>query len=384
MDASFRWHDRPGVEVTTIAKINLLGLSKTELGALFADLGEASFRASQVFHWIHQKGERDFAKMSNLSKGLQARLSELYEIRPPIVQSEHLAPDGTRKWLLTVDGGGAIEAVYIPEKTRATLCISSQVGCMLKCTFCCTAQQGFQRNLTAAEVIGQLWLAFHTIKQEQPDKEHPITNVVFMGMGEPLLNYEPVLSSIKIMRDDLAYGLSKRRVTLSTSGLVPVLKQFIEDTDIALAISLHAPNDKLRDELVPINRKYPIASLLEACKAYTDKDHDRHVTIEYVMLDQVNDSIAQARALVRVLQGLPVKINLIPFNPFPGTRYKRSSPENIESFANYLKSKGLFTFARKTRGNEIAAACGQLAGDVKDRTKRQSQYRQNLIEEKLV
>jgi len=358
--------------------VNILGLSRAQLLTLFKELGEPKFRSDQVFQWIHQQGQSDFAKMSNLSKALQQRLAEQYEIRAPLLQSHHLSPDGTRKWLLGVEGGGAIETVYIPEANRATLCISSQVGCTLSCSFCCTAQQGFQRNLTAAEVIGQLWIAVHTLKQEDPACRHPITNVVLMGMGEPLLNYDNVLSALAIMRDDLAYGLSKRRVTLSTSGVVPALQQFIQDSDVALAVSLHAANDTLRDELVTINRKYPLAMLLEACRAYTAKDPDRHVTIEYVMLAEVNDSLLHAKELVKVVDKLRVKINLIPFNPFPGTKYKRSTPERIEQFSAYLKSKGLFTFARKTRGDAIAAACGQLAGDVQDRTRRQAQYRQEL------
>lgn len=354
--------------------INLLGLDRTALINWCVEQGEPKFRATQLLKHIHQHGITDFSAMTDISKALRARLPEIATITPMTVKSHHLSPDGTRKWLFDIPNAGAIEAVYIPETTRATLCVSSQAGCALTCTFCCTGKQGFARNLSSAEIIGQLWHAVHTLRSEDPTRTHPITNIVFMGMGEPLLNLDAVISAIHIMRDDDAYGLSKRRVTVSTSGVVPNMYTLFEATDAALAVSLHAPNDTLRSELVPINRKYPLTELLAACKTYLDKDERRHVTIEYVMLQGVNDSLAHAKELVALLNGLRVKVNLIPFNPFVGTEYTRSTDAQITQFMQYLQRKDVFCFVRKTRGDAIAGACGQLAGQVQDKTSRQAKF----------
>lgn len=346
-------------------RINLLGLDRRGLEALCADWGEKPFRASQLLQWIHQRGVDDFGAMTNLSKAFRDRLAERCEIRAPAIALAQDSADGTSKWLLAVDAANRVETVFIPEDNRGTLCVSSQVGCVLACAFCSTAQQGFNRNLDAAEIIGQLWVARRELGPGA------ITNVVLMGMGEPLLNFEPVLAATNLMLDDFAYGLSKRRVTISTSGVVPALDELAKHSDISLAVSLHAPDDALRDQLVPINRKYPIQELLAACKRYVGRDGRRKVTIEYVMLDGINDSPAHARQLVRVLSHLPSKVNLIPFNPFPGTTYRASSPETIRRFAEILQGAGLITTTRKTRGRDIDAACGQLVGRVRDRTRRQ-------------
>jgi 23S rRNA (adenine2503-C2)-methyltransferase len=346
-------------------KINLLGLDRKALEVFCAGIGEKPFRASQLMQWIHQRGVDDFARMTNLSKALRARLAERCEIRAPdIVLAQHSA-DGTCKWVLQTDAQNRIETVYIPEDGRGTLCVSSQVGCVLACSFCSTAQQGFNRNLTTAEIIGQVFVARRELGEGR------ITNVVLMGMGEPLLNFDPVVAATRLMLDDFAYGLSKRRVTLSTSGVVPALDKLAEVSDISLAVSLHAPDDALRDVLVPINRKYPIRELLEACKRYIGRDGRRKVTFEYVMLEGVNDSPAHAKALIRLLSHVPSKVNLIPFNPFPGTRYRGSSPDTIRRFAEILHGAGLIATTRKTRGDDIDAACGQLVGKVNDRTRRQ-------------
>ncbi|HRE30860.1 MAG TPA: 23S rRNA (adenine(2503)-C(2))-methyltransferase RlmN, partial [Candidatus Berkiella sp.] len=304
--------------IVVSSKVNLLGLSQKTLGEYFTTLGEKSFRAQQVLKWIHAEGVTDFAQMTNLSKSLRALLAEHCEVRAPKVISEHTASDGTRKWLFQVDGGGAIETVYIPEPERATLCVSSQVGCALNCSFCHTAQQGFQKNLTSSEIIGQLWHVVTQLRKEGIFKaiNRPITNVVMMGMGEPLLNFDNVVMAMDLMLDDLAYGLSKRRVTLSTSGVVPAIDKLREVTDVALAVSLHAPNDELRTELVPINRKYPIAELLSACKRYLRDDKRRRITMEYVMLEGVNDQPVHAKQLIQILKDVTSKANLIPFNPF--------------------------------------------------------------------
>ncbi len=361
-------------------KINLLGLDMKALTQVFIDLGEKPFRAQQVLKWIHAQSVDDFSLMTNLSKDLRQKLSERCEIRPPEVISEHIAKDGTRKWLFKVDGGGAIETVYIPEPLRATLCISSQVGCALNCSFCHTAQQGFQRNLSSAEVIGQLWLVVKKLKAEGvfviPDR--PVTNVVMMGMGEPLLNFDNVVMAMTLMLDDMAYGLSKRRVTLSTSGVVPAIDQLREACDVALAVSLHAPNDALRTELVPINKKYPIATLLAACKRYLKDDKRRRITMEYVMLKGVNDKPEHAHELIRILKDVPSKVNLIPFNPFFGTKYERSDEHDIRKFQDILMEAGLITMKRKTRGDDIDAACGQLAGQVNDRTQRSAKFKKSI------
>lgn len=361
-------------------KVNLLGLSQKALSEYFVTLGEKPFRAQQVLKWIHAEGITDFAQMTNLSKSLRAQLTEHCVVHAPEVISQHNASDGTRKWLFRVEGGGAIETVYIPEPKRATLCISSQVGCALNCSFCHTAQQGFQKNLTSSEIIGQLWYAVKQLRAEGIFKaiDRPITNVVMMGMGEPLLNFDNVVMAMDLMLDDLAYGLSKRRVTLSTSGVVPAIDKLREVTDVALAVSLHAPNDTLRTELVPINKKYPIVELLAACKRYLRDDTRRRITMEYVMLDGVNDQPQHAHELIKILKDVPSKVNLIPFNPFNGTKYQRSSNEAILRFQSILMNAGIVTLTRKTRGDDIDAACGQLAGQVNDKTQRSAKFKQQL------
>ena len=351
-------------------KINLLDLHRADMEAFFAELGEKAFRAQQMLKWLHQYGVTDFAAMSNLSKGLRAKLEEVAEIRTPEVVIDQLSADGTHKWLLRLDSGNSVETVFIPEDGRGTLCVSSQVGCALECSFCSTAQQGFNRNLSVAEIIGQIWVANKALGRD-PKGERIISNVVFMGMGEPLLNFDNVVKAMDLMMDDFAYGLSKRRVTLSTSGVVPALDRLKQVSDVALALSLHAPTDELRNELVPLNKKYPISEVLAACKRYISDGNSRsRVTVEYVMLDGVNDSVEHAKALVKVLRGLPSKINLIPFNPFPETRYRRSPPQAIERFRDVLIKAGMTTITRKTRGDDIDAACGQLVGKVQDRSKR--------------
>ncbi len=350
-------------------KVNLLGMSRDGLERFFSELGEKPFRAAQVLKWIHQFGVADFSAMTNISKALRERLQEIAEVRGPEVISQQRSRDGTCKWLLKVDGDNSIEMVFIPEKGRGTLCISSQAGCALDCTFCSTARQGFNRNLNASEIIGQLWLANRELGRD-PKGERVISNVVLMGMGEPLLNFDNVVAAMDLMMDDLAYGLSKRRVTISTAGVVPALRRLKKMSDASLAVSLHAPDDSLRNELVPINKKYPIAQLLDACRAYIAGEAKRAVTFEYVMLKGVNDSEEQAAQLARLLSGIRSKVNLIPFNPFPGSRYARSSPEAIERFASILQERGIVTIVRRTRGGDIDAACGQLVGRVRDRTRR--------------
>lgn len=359
--------------VETQAKVNLLGLDRPSMEAFFVDIGEKAFRASQLLQWIHQNGVDDFGAMTNIGKELRQRLTGMAEIRAPELVMEQASNDGTRKWLLRLDSGNCIETVFIPERDRGTLCVSSQVGCALDCSFCSTARQGFNRNLSVAEIIGQVWVANRAMGKD-PKGERIITNVVLMGMGEPLLNFDNVVRAMSLMMDDFGYGLSKRRVTLSTAGVVPALDRLREVSDVALAVSLHAPNDGLRNELVPLNRKYPIRELLEACKRYVaGKPHSR-ITFEYVMLEGVNDGPQHARELIRLLQGVPSKINLIPFNPFPGTCYTRSSDAAIDRFRDMLIKAGYTTITRKTRGDDIDAACGQLAGKVMDRTKRKLRW----------
>lgn len=353
---------------TDTPKVNLLNLSRPEMEEFFAGLGEKPFRASQVFKWIYQSGIDNFSEMTNLSKSLRVRLEEIAEIRPPKIVLDHASEDGTHKWVVEIDSGNHIETVFIPEKNRGTLCISSQVGCALACTFCSTAQQGFNRNLTTAEIIGQLWVANKALGFKSLD-ERIISNVVMMGMGEPLLNFDNVVRAMNIMMDDFSFGLSKRRVTLSTAGVVPAIDRLREVTDVSLALSLHAPNDELRDQLVPLNKKYPIREVLEACKRYVSTDR-RRITIEYVMLDGVNDSVKHAHELVKLLRSVPAKVNLIPFNPFPNTAYRRSSRDAIDRFRDILMQHDLTTVTRKTRGEDIDAACGQLVGKVLDKTKR--------------
>lgn len=360
----------PGINQTAApaqpAKLNLLNLDRKAMEGFFADLGEKPFRAVQLTKWIHQRGVADFDAMTDLSKALRAKLSEVSEVRLPEAIFDQHSTDGTRKWLLRLDGGNAIETVFIPEPKRGTLCVSSQVGCALECSFCSTATQGFNRNLSVAEIIGQLRFARAALAEEGMT----ITNVVFMGMGEPLLNFNNVVAAVNLMVDDHAYGLSKRRVTISTSGVVPALYRLAEATDVSLAVSLHAPDDALRDELVPINKKYPIAELLPACSNYLANSPHRSITWEYVMLDGINDQDAQAHQLAKLLVGIPSKINLIPFNPYPGSQYRRSSPERIHRFSRILLEAGIVTTTRRTRGEDIDGACGQLVGKVQDRTRR--------------
>jgi len=354
--------------MTATSKLNLLDLDRDGLAQYFAARGEKPFRATQVMKWIHDQGVADFAAMTNISKTLRANLQEETEIRLPEIVADRLSDDGSRKWLFRLADGNCIETVFIPEAERGTLCISSQVGCMLNCSFCSTAQQGFNRNLTTGEIVGQLWLAARALGQTCQG-ERVVSNVVLMGMGEPLLNYDNVVRAIRIMLDDFAYGLSRRRVTLSTAGVVPAIARLREDCDVSLAVSLHAPDDLLRNELVPLNRKYPIQTLLQACKDYAGEGR-RRVTFEYVLLDGVNDSDAHARRLARCLEGVPAKVNLIPFNPFPQTCYRRSSEARIGRFFELLNRAGIVTITRRTRGDDIDAACGQLAGRFQDRTRR--------------
>lgn len=369
-------------------KVNLLGMSKTALGEFFVSLGEKPFRATQVMKWIYQFGVTDFFEMTNISKKLQQNLHEVACVVPPKVKFKQFSEDGTRKWVFEVAGGSLVETVLIPAEDskqfgRKTLCISSQVGCALDCSFCSTGKQGFERDLNASEIIGQLWVANQSYMEDvtPTERENYVTNVVMMGMGEPLLNYEPVLSSMSLMLDDHAFGLSKRRVTLSTSGIVPKMYELAKDIDVSLAISLHAPNDELRDELVPINKKYPLSELIKAAKSYVHDEnprHKKHVTIEYVMLAGVNDSDEHAHQLAVLLKGLPSKINLIPFNPFPHAPYERSSNNRIHAFSNILNQAGYVCTIRQTRGDDIDAACGQLVGQVADRTRRAKKWQESI------
>jgi len=360
---------------STSQRINLFGLDREAMAEFFRAHGESAFRAKQAMRWIYAHGVTDFDAMTDLGKALRARLPDIAEIRPPQRILEQQAADGTRKWLLAVDGAGgtnAIEAVYIPEQERATLCISSQIGCAMDCSFCATGRQGLSRNLTTAEIIGQVWMAEHDLQARgEVHGERGITNVVFMGMGEPLANYRQVAPAARILLDDYGFGLSKRRVTVSTSGLVPFMDRLYAEVDVALAVSLHAPTDALRNELVPINRKYPLAELMAACDRYTQgKNRRAHVTYEYVLLKAVNDNPAQAHALVRLLRDRPAKINLIPFNPHDGAAYTRPEADRIQRFQDILHHGGLRTTVRRTRGDDIDAACGQLVGRVQSRQKR--------------
>ncbi|MDH4133390.1 MAG: 23S rRNA (adenine(2503)-C(2))-methyltransferase RlmN [Gammaproteobacteria bacterium] len=357
------------MSATDTTKVNLLGLDLESMRRFFASIGEKPFRATQVLQWIHRYGADRYDVMTNLSKALRTRLEDVAVIAPPEVVLDQIAADGTRKWLLRLADGNCIETVFIPEIDRGTLCVSSQVGCTLNCAFCATGHQGFNRNLEVHEIIGQLWVAARQLGREGDDTRI-VTNVVMMGMGEPLLNFENVVSAMQLMLDDHAYGLSRRRVTLSTAGMVPMFDRLREECPVSLAVSLHATTDELRDQLVPLNRKYPIATLLEACRRYVEGDARRRVTFEYIMLDGVNDSVDQARQLVRLLEGVPAKVNLIPYNPFPQGRYQRSTPEAIARFRDVLMSANLTTMTRKTRGDDIDAACGQLAGRIHDRTPR--------------
>jgi 23S rRNA (adenine2503-C2)-methyltransferase len=355
-------------------RVNLLGLPRAQLETFVAErLGAKPFRARQLMKWIYRRGAADFSAMSDLKQEFRAQLAEIAEITVPQIVTEQISKDGTRKWMLRMDEVQGIETVYIPEPGRGTLCISSQVGCAMDCTFCATAQQGFNRNLSAAEIVGQVWLAQRELATSRPDiadeGRRSITNIVFMGMGEPLANYRNVLPAMRIFLDDLGYDLSRRRVTLSTSGLVPQIYKLAEECNVALAVSLHAPNDELRSELVPINRKHPIAELLTACWHYIERQNGRSITFEYVMLDGVNDKPEHARQLAKLMQGRPAKLNLIPFNVFPGTRYRCSPTAAILRFRDILNDHGVIATTRKTRGDDIEAACGQLAGRVTDRTR---------------
>jgi len=349
-------------------KINLLGLSRADLERVLQARGEKPFRTRQILQWIYQRGVTNFDDMTDLSKASRAWLKEETEIALPAVLSRNDSDDGTVKWLFASGSGQAVETVFIPEQDRGTLCISSQVGCALDCAFCATGAQGFNRNLSSAEIIGQVWHAMRELPK-RANGETAVTNVVFMGMGEPLANYRNVVSVLDLLVSDWALGLSRRRVTLSTSGLVPMIERLGDDCNVALAVSLHAPNDELRNQIVPINKLHPIAALLEACWAYTAKNANRFVTFEYVMLRGINDSSAHADQLSALLTGKPAKINLIPFNPFPGTRFKRSSADTIRHFQNRLRQQGLVATTRRTRGADIDAACGQLAGKVSDRVR---------------
>jgi 23S rRNA (adenine2503-C2)-methyltransferase len=359
--------------MSSTPQTNLLGLPRPELEAFVAGLGSKPFRARQLMNWVYKRGEGSIANMTDLAKDFRAQLAERAVIQTPEIVTMHKSADDTRKWVLRADSSQAFEMVFIPEQDRGTLCISSQVGCVLDCSFCSTAQQGFNRNLTTAEIVGQVWLAKRELAEFEEAKLVPgdrriVTNVVLMGMGEPLANFRNVVPALRILLDDFGFDLSRRRVTLSTSGLVPQIYKLAEETNVALAVSLHAPDDELRNELVPINRKHPIAELLESCWHYIDEQNGRSVTFEYVMLEGVNDSPAKARALAQLLRGHPAKVNLIPFNPFPGTRYKRSGAAAIQRFRDELIQRGVLATVRRTRGDDIDAACGQLAGRVIDRT----------------
>jgi len=354
--------------------VNLLDFDLEGLAVFCQRLGEKRFRATQLFRWIHQRGARDFSQMSDLAKGLRDKLAGQAQIRGLSVLSQHISSDGTIKWLFDVGDGNAVEAVFIPEEDRGTLCISSQAGCAVGCRFCSTGHQGFSRNLTTAEIVGQLWFAEHFLRQHLNRSERVISNVVMMGMGEPLQNYDQLLPALRVMLDDHAYGLSRRRVTVSTSGVVPMMDRLAQDCPVALAVSLHAPQDALRDNLVPLNRKYPLSELMAACKRYLAHAPRDFITFEYCMLDGVNDQAEHARQLIELVNAHSdgktwCKFNLIPFNPFAASGLVRSSPERVMAFAKILSDAGIVTTVRKTRGDDIAAACGQLAGDVKDRTR---------------
>lgn len=351
--------------------VDLLDFDLASLVAYVEGLGEKRFRAVQLFRWIHQKGASDFVQMSDLAKSLRDKLAGVAEVRPLPVLSEHVSADGTVKWLFDVGGGDAVETVFIPETDRGTLCVSSQAGCAVGCRFCSTGHQGFSRNLRTGEILAQLWFAEHRLRERLnlAPGQRAIDNVVMMGMGEPLQNYAALVPALRVMLDDHGYGLSRRRVTVSTSGVVPMIDRLREDCPVALAVSLHAPVDALRDSLVPLNRKYPIAELLDACRRYLDAAPRDFITFEYCMLDGVNDSPEMARELVRCVAEVPCKLNLIPFNPFPASGLKRSPKERVTAFAKVLQDAGIVTTVRKTRGDDIDAACGQLAGEVQDRTR---------------
>jgi len=358
-----------------VTQHNLLNYDRAGLQAYFAEMGEPAFRADQVLKWIHQQGVTDFTQMTNLSKALREKLSHQSHLTLPEITKEQKSRDGTVKWLLKLSDGNCIETVYIPEDDRGTLCISSQVGCALNCRFCSTGAMGFNRNLSTAEIIGQVRLAVQQLSNDGHSHDKKVTNVVFMGMGEPLLNYDNVLPVLNVLMDDLAYGLSKYRVTLSTSGLVPQMQQLAQDSDCSLAVSLHAANDELRDILVPINKKYPLEELLAVCRDYFPENGRRKITFEYTMLKGMNDKPEHARQLIKILAGIPTKLNLIPFNAYPNAKYTCSDRETILKFKDILFKAGINVQIRKTRGDDIDAACGQLAGDFVDRTQRSKTHR---------
>ncbi|AUH49994.1 23S rRNA (adenine(2503)-C(2))-methyltransferase RlmN [Chromobacterium sp. ATCC 53434] len=363
-------------------KTNLLDFNLDQLTQHFAEMGEKPFRAKQVMRWMHQMAEDDFDAMTDLAKSLRAKLHERAEVGVPSLMTGQESSDGTRKWLLDVGTGNGVETVFIPEDERGTLCVSSQVGCALECTFCSTGRQGFNRNLSTAEIIGQLWWA-NKAMGVTPKNERVVSNVVMMGMGEPLANFDNVVSAMQIMLDDHGYGLSRRRVTLSTSGLVPQMDRLREECPVALAVSLHAPNDAIRDVIVPINKKYPLSELMAACSRYLEKAPRDFITFEYVMLDGVNDRPEHARQLLELVRDVPCKFNLIPFNPFPNSGYDRSSNNAIRIFREILQEQGYVVTVRKTRGDDIDAACGQLAGQVQDKTRRQAKWTQIIEDRKL-
>ena len=352
-----------------MSAVNLLDFDLEGLAAFCEQLGEKRFRATQLFRWIHQKGATDFEQMSDLAKSLRSKLQGVATLTPLTVISEHVSSDGTIKWLFDVGQGNAIESVYIPEDDRATLCVSSQAGCAVGCRFCSTGHQGFSRNLTTGEITAQLWFAEHTLRKRLGTSDRIISNVVMMGMGEPLQNYNALVPALKTMLDDHGYGLSRRRVTVSTSGVVPMIERLMADCPVALAVSLHAPNDPLRDELVPLNKKYPIAELLDTCRSYLSAAPRDFITFEYCMLDGVNDTPEHAQQLIQLVKGkINCKLNLIPFNPFPQSGLRRSDLARVQQFGRELQDAGIVTTVRKTRGDDIDAACGQLAGEVQDRT----------------
>jgi 23S rRNA (adenine2503-C2)-methyltransferase len=359
-------------------RTNLLGLDRKAMEDFFVSHGHKAFHGRQVLKWIHKHGVTDFDAMTDLGKNLRGQLREVAEVRIPEILMEQASDDGTIKWLMELECGNRVETVYIPDGERSTLCVSSQVGCALDCSFCSTAQQGFNRNLSTAEIIGQVWIAVREIG------ERNLTNVVLMGMGEPLSNFDNVVAAMDLMQDDLTYMLSRFRVTLSTAGIVPALRKLREVSNVSLAVSLHAPDDALRNELVPINRKYPIAELLSACRDFIRGDKRRKITFEYVMLDGVNDSDAHCRKLIKLMRSVPSKVNLIPFNPFPNSPYRCSPPDRIERFRRMLMDAGIITMTRKTRGDDIDAACGQLVGRVKDRSRRSLRREQPVVLDQAV
>lgn len=373
-------------QTQAVARQNLLDLDREGMERFFAEtLGEKRYRAHQIMKWIHHRHVTEFAEMTDLGKALRAKLEAHAEVRVPLIQFDKPSEDGTHKWLLGMDGRNAIETVYIPDKGRGTLCVSSQVGCALNCTFCSTATQGFNRNLSTAEIVGQVWVAARHLGNI-PHKQRRLTNVVMMGMGEPLANFDNVVRAMSVMRDDLGYGLANKRVTLSTAGMVPMIDRLAVESDVSLAVSLHAPNDALRDKLVPLNRKYPIAELMDACVRYALRKRGESVTFEYTLMKGVNDQPEHARELVHLLRGFDravqmkdaAKVNLIPFNPFPGTRYERPDDATIRAFQKLLNQAGMIAPVRRTRGDDIDAACGQLKGQVADRTRRQAEFRKSL------